>query len=200
MNRCVLKEHIWFWFCCVHQLKTVTVAIAAPVELFCKNNKSNCSVGQESLSRKARGGKKTFSSLNLSSFHKNTGVVFMCSNQSGLACIILFQIPHTFSQPLGRVPDGRTTPGCSVAKSAIHHELSLQLWDCTSSRSLPQLSGAHYIQSTNIIFLQTAKTGRDNLPVFLGRRPSCASFTRDVGAASLIVSFLLHVQPYEVFF
>lgn len=48
------KEHIWFWFRCAHmaQLKIVTVTIAAPLEMFCKNNKTNCSVGLESLSRK----------------------------------------------------------------------------------------------------------------------------------------------------
>lgn len=78
--------------------------------------------------------------------------MFTCSNQEGLEWIILFKVPHTFSQPAGRVPDRPTAPGCSVAKRQFHHQLLLQPGDYMCSHSLPQWFGTHWIQSKNFSF------------------------------------------------
>lgn len=169
--------------CSRAHLKTVTVAIAAPMELFCKNNKCNCSVGEERLSRKAGGVGETFSSLSLPLFHK-TPELCLCALIRKVWHVLFYSKYHTHFPSLQEECQTAEPHRCSVARRQFHHQHRVQPGDYRSSRIWNSLNSIKELQLSSF---QRGPVRRDNLPLSLGRRPSCASFKCNLGAVSLIV-------------
>lgn len=158
------------------------------MELFCKNNKCNCSVGQGRLSRKAGGGEKTFSSLSLPLFHK-TPELCLCGLIRKVWHVLFYSKYHTHFPSLQEERQTAEPHRCSVARRQFHHQLVLgPLATCRGDLELIKFNQ----RTSAFLISEGAKVGRANLPLFLGRRPGCASFTCNLGAVSLMVCVQLH--------
>lgn len=103
-----------------------------------------------------------------------------------------FKVPHTFSPAAGRVPDSEQHQDVQWPNRQLHPQLSalLLLFDCTSFFSplcIAAVMNSIYSISSFVLlerrdpfivpFLSFAERQSGQFPDFLGRCPSCTSFT-----------------------